>query len=107
MNKNIEELNQDLYSVLNCLNELNNDNFNNKFKKINFLIRKIENNRDYMKKNYSLEKLRSNCDTANNTVKHINSKIDSMIETRKEEQQIIKNELSDIVNKKKLINYQR
>ena len=107
LNENIKELNDYLYSVLDNLNEIENENFDNNIRHINDLINKIENKRKYLKKNFKLDDLKAHCDVANTTVKHIYSKVDSMIEIRKEQQKIIKNELSEIVNKKKLINYQR
>lgn len=107
LQNNLDELSQDLNSVLKNLDEMKNENFDEKISDINSLIFKIEKKRKLLIKNFKIEDLQASCDAANTAVKHIYSKVDSMIEIRKEEQKKIRNELSEIVNKKKLINYQR
>lgn len=103
----MEELNRDLVAVLDHLNEIHLDNFEDKINLIDTLINRIEKKKNFLKKNFKVNDLKTNCDAANTTVKHIYSKVDSMIEIRKEQQKKIRNELSEIINKKKLINYQR
>jgi hypothetical protein len=75
--------------------------------KISILVKKIEEERIFLRNNFDLETLKSNCDVANRAVKQIFSQFDSIIESKKGQQREISSELSKIINKKKLINYQR
>ena len=107
LKSNFSELNGYLSSVISNLDEINNENFDRKMHNINTLIEHIEKKRVYLLNNYSLDVLKTNCDAANSAVKQINSRFDSIIESKKEQQKLLSSELAKIVNKKKLINYQR
>ena len=107
LRENVSELNGYLSSVIMALDEINDENFDVKIHYIQSLIGQIEEKRVDLKNNYSLDTLKSNCDEANKAVKQIFAQFDSIIETKKEQQQLLSTELSKIVNKKKLINYQR
>jgi oligoendopeptidase F len=107
MNKNIGDLNNYLSLVLHKLDEVNDDNFDSSISNINQLIKKIEDKRTYLKNNYSLHSLQSNCDLANTTVKQIKLKFDDIIEAKKEKESFIVSELNKMSNEKKIIKYKR
>jgi len=107
LNNSLNQLKNDLYLVLNNLDELNEDNFNNKMQDVNSLIKQIEKKRVYIKKKFSAESLHGKSDLLHTAVKQIVAKFDGIIEEKKEQQIEISSELNKLVNKKKLINYQR
>ncbi len=107
LNNNLSELKNYLYLVLNNLDELDNDNFSTKMDNVNSLIKRIDQKRKFIKNNFSEESLQGKSDLLHTTVKQIVARFDDIIEDKKKEQVEISSELNKLVNKKKLINYQR
>ena len=107
LNKGINELNNYLSLVLDKLENINDDNFDKTVTNINSLIVEIEQKKISLKKNYSSQSLKDNCDLANRTVKQIKVKFDDIIEAKKEKESLIVSELNKIANQKKLIKYKR
>ena len=107
LNSSLSQLKNNLYLVLNNLEELNEDNFDNKMKDVNSLIKQIEEKRVYIKNKFSAESLHGKSDLLHTAVKQIIAKFDGIIEGKKKEQIEISSELNKLANKKKLINYQR
>ena len=106
-NSNLNKLKNDLFLVLDNLDELNDDNFSNKMNNVTSLIKQIEEKRKYIKNKFSEESLHSKSDLLHTAVKQIVAKFDGIIEEKKEKQFAISSELNKLSNKKKLINYQR
>jgi len=106
--KNIlTDINTHLRQISLGVDSINNDNFDERLKKVNLYIRQLENKKKYLKKNSSENEYNWICDVVHMGVKQISTKLDNVIEKKKEEQKNISSELSKSVNKKKLINYQR
>lgn len=103
----VSELNGNLSLVISALNEIDDNNFDQKISSIRTLVEQIEEKRIYLKNNFDSSILKMNCDVANRAVKQIFLQFDSIIESKKKEQESLSSELAKIVNKKKLINYQR
>jgi hypothetical protein len=107
LKSNLDELKNYLFLVLDNLDDINNDNFQDRMVRVNSLIRQIEEKRVYIKSNFSHESLNEKSDLLHMTVKQIKTKFDDIIEEKKKEQIKISTELNKLANKKKLINYQR
>ena len=101
----------DIHNQLNQISlgvdAINDDNFEESLKNVNLFIKQLELNKENLKKTLSEQNYKYICDVVHRGVKQISTKLDSVIEKKKEEQQAISSELSKIVNEKKLINYQR
>lgn len=107
LNSNLSQLKNYLYLVLDNLNELNDDNFEGNMDNVHSLIKQIDEKREFIKSNFSDENLKGKSDLLHSTVKQIVSRFDDIIRIKKSKQDEISSELSKILNKKKLINYQR
>lgn len=107
LQQKFSELNGDLSLVISALNEIDENNFDQKMGSIRSLVEQIEEKRVYLKNNFDSSVLKMNCDVANMAVKQIFRQFDSIIESKKKQQETLSTELAKIVNKKKLINYQR
>lgn len=107
LHSNLSELKNYLYLVLNNLNELDNGNFNAKMDNVNSLIKEIEKKRQYIKNNFNQKYLQGKSDLLHMMIKQISARFDDIIENKKKEQVEISSELNKLVNKKKIINYQR
>lgn len=107
LTNNLDEIKNYLFLVLENLDDINSMNFNEKMSNVNSLIREIEHKRTYIKTNFNQESLAGKSDLFHTEIKQIRSKFDDIIEEKKSEQNKISSELNKIVNKKKLINYQR
>ena len=103
----IAELNTYLKQISFEVDSMNEDNFNDKLTIVNNYIRCLDNKKVELKKKSTKNDYYYICDLLHNRVKLISDKFDSIIEKKKEEQLSISSELSKIVVKKKLINYQR
>ena len=103
----IELLDQYLSKIALEVDAINDDNFNEKIVNVNKFIKKLGKNKAELKQYTSKNDYYYICDLIHNRVKQISEKFDSIIEKKKEEQLSISSELSNIVIKKKLINYQR
>ena len=107
LSKKIDELNDNLFVVLENLNNIDDENFEANIGKISSLAALIEEKSNFAKNSFDFNKLLAKSDAHHRTVKLIKEKFDSIIEEKKTEQKKISEELSKILNKKKLINYQR
>ena len=96
-----------LFTFLNDLEDINSENFDSKMFSLNSLLGKIDEKRTYLRNNFSQDTLREKSDLFHSAIKQIYSKFDSIIEEKKKEQNRISLELNTLLNKKKLINYQR
>lgn len=106
-NNSILDIGNNLNQIAFEVEAINNDNFDEKLKNINLYIRELEIKKKYLKANSSKKEYIYICDVVHKGIKQISTKLDSVIEKKKEEQKDISSELLKIVNKKKLINYQR
>lgn len=106
-NTKIEKFDECLSQIAIEVDAINDDNFYEKIKKVNYFIKQIAQNKSDLKQNTSKNDYYYICDLLHKRVKLISDKFDSIIEKKKEEQNSISSELSKIVIKKKLINYQR
>ncbi len=104
---NISEFENYLFLVLENLDEINDENFEDKMVNIKSLIEQIEEKRVYLKNNFSKEILKEKSDVAHRAIKQIKAKFDDVIEDKNEKKNTISLELNQLANKKKLINYQR
>lgn len=107
LTNNLNDLKNYLFSVLDNLDDINNENFDSRMCNVNSLIKQIEDRRLFIRENFSNDSLIGKSDLLNMTVKQIRSKFDDIIEEKKNERKKISAELNKIINKKKLINYQR
>lgn len=107
LNNSLDEIKNNLYLVLENLDDINDENFNDKMCNVNSLIHKIEEKRTFIRENYNPDSLIGKSDMFHIAIKQIRAKFDDIIEEKKNEQNKISSELNKLVNKKKLINYQR
>jgi hypothetical protein len=106
--KNIlADINSQLNQISLGIDAINDDNFEESLKNVNLFIKQLEIKKANLKKTLSEQDYSYICDVVHRGVKLISTKLDSVIEKKKEEQVVISSELSKIVNEKKLINYQR
>ncbi len=107
LSKQLDDLNNNLFVVLDNLNNIDDQNFESNLKNIGSLISKIEENNTFVKNNAITYELKSKSDLHHRTVKQIKERFDSIIEEKKALQKTISEELAKTINQKKLINYQR
>ena len=103
----IENIKEQLSHISKEMEIINEDNFSETITNVNSLIRGIEGEKQKIKKKSTKIEYKSVCDLLHSSIKQISSEFDSVIERKKEEQNKISSELSKLLNKKKLINYQR
>jgi len=103
----LESINNYLQQISSEVNLINDKNLEIKLKNVNSYIKQIGLCKKSLKDSTSKAEYSYVCDVVHRGVKQISAKIDSIIESKKEEQNKISSELSKVVNKKKLINYQR
>ncbi len=101
------ELNTYLSQIANEVDSINDDNFNEKLTIVNDYIKELEEKKAELRQKSTKNEYTYICDLLHTRVKLVSNKFDSIIEKKKEEQKRISSELSKIVIKKKLINYQR
>lgn len=106
-NAKIEKFDEYLSQIAIEIDAINDDNVYEKIKNVNSFIKEIAQSKAELKQNTTKNDYYYICDLLHKRVKLISDKFDSIIEKKKEEQHNISSELSKIVNKKKLINYQR
>ena len=106
-NNNIKEMDNYLLQISNEVDCINDDNFNEKIMSVNNYIKQLDSKKADLKKKSTKNDYHYICDLLHKSVKLISAKFDSIIEKKKEEQLSISSELSNIVIKKKIINYQR
>ena len=107
LNISTKELQCILTEISSELNQIKEDNFNDKINTINLKISKLKEKKANYKNLLPRSEYKEICDLVHRGVKQISCEFDSIIESKKEQQMLISSELSEIVNKKKLINYQR
>ena len=107
LKNDIVQLNNYLLQISNEVNCINDDNLNEKLSIVNNYIKQIEVKKAELKQKSTKNEYNYICDLLHTGVKLVSNKFDSIIEKKKEEQKRISSELSKIVIKKKLINYQR
>jgi hypothetical protein len=105
--KKLTNINTQLNQISLGIDAINDDNFEASLKNVNLCIKQLEIKKANFKKTLSEQDYSYICDVVHRGVKQISTKLDSVIEKKKEEQVAISSELSKIVNEKKLINYQR
>ena len=101
------ELNTYLSQIASEVDDVNEDNFNEKLTIVNNYIKELEEKKAELRQKSTKNEYTYICDMLHTRVKQVSNKFDSIIEKKKEEQARICSELSKIVIKKKLINYQR
>lgn len=107
LNYDIELINNYLLQISNEVHCINDDNLSEKLSIVNGYIKQIEAKKAELKQKSTKNEYTYICDLLHTGVKLVSNKFDSIIEKKKEEQKRISSELSKIVVKKKLINYQR
>lgn len=103
----LDSINNYLQQISSEVNSMNDENLETKLKNVNSYIKQIGLYKKSLKNSTSENEYAYICDVVHRGVKQISTKFDSIIENKKEEQSKISSELSKVVNKKKLINYQR
>ncbi len=101
----IRRIEKNLSEVSTLLDSLNDNNFQVKIDRINFLYKDIVRQKELLKLNYSTEELRKYDKILIEYVKVIEKKFDNIIAEKNERSIYLKKELFLINNKKKLINY--
>ncbi|MEE9432453.1 MAG: hypothetical protein V3V16_15510 [Melioribacteraceae bacterium] len=101
------EIKNNLYLVMENLDEISEENFDYNMKTINSLTQEIKNKRDILEQNFPNDELKVKSDSLHTMIKQVTTKLDNIIRNKKEEQSEISLTLSNMANKKKLINYQR
>ena len=101
------ELNTYMSQLANEVESINDDNFEEKLTIVNNYIKGLEEKKAELRQKSTKNEYTYVCDLLHTRVKQVSNIFDSIIEKKKEEQLKISSELSKIVIKKKLINYQR
>ncbi len=105
--KLILRIEKELSEINSLLDELNDDNFSDKFSRINFLIDDIESLRQKMLNEFPLEDLKKNEKKINLLTKQIKIKLDNIFVEKKKESEEIKKKLNFVQNQKKISNYRK
>ncbi len=105
--KLILRIEKELSEINSLLDELNDDNFSDKFSRINFLIDDIESLRQKMLNKFPLEDLKKNEKKINLLTKQIKIKLDNIFVEKKKESEEIKKKLNFVQNQKKISNYRK
>ena len=103
----IVKLETELKTVLKTISEVNEENFDQKMERLEFLNQKIISEREYLISNYDREELKVYNIKFDKYIKEITESFDNIIRQNKEKQKVIKNQLNISLNSKKLLNYQR
>jgi len=103
----IDKMEADLKAVIITLDEVDDENFDNKMERLKFLNEKISNERDELFKNYSEKTLKDYNIQLDKYIKLISERFDNIIRRNKTKQKSVKNALSVTLNNRKLLNYQR
>ncbi len=103
--ENMNVLESYLDSVINSLSNIKDSNAGKNIKRVIAIIDKFERLRTNLLQNYDREELRRASQHMNRKVKQILQIYDNIIEQNKNEQEKVKNELKDLINRKKLNNY--
>jgi len=105
--QSLMEIKNNLYLVVENLDEINDENFDYNMKTINSLTEEIKKKRNLLKQNFPNDELKVKSDSLHTMIKQVTTKLDNIISDKKEEQKEISIKLNNLSNKKKLINYQR
>ncbi len=105
LQENMSVLEAYLDNVLNTLSNFSSKKFEDNISRINLNIDKFEQLRQKLIKKNDRAELRRASQSLNEKVKQILLFYDNIIEEKKGEQNSIKSELKDLLNKKKLNNY--
>ncbi len=87
------------------MNEITDENFFDKFKRINFLTESVRNLREETLKLYPRSELKKNEEKINILTKEIKTKLDNMITEKEKLSGEIKKKLNILQNRKKISNY--
>jgi t-SNARE complex subunit (syntaxin) len=107
LNAHINTLKNDLNDVIYYLNEIDDEDFSDKFSLLNQSINIIQNKREQLLSNYSREDLKKFNNELDFFIKQIVEKFDNKIEIKKSQQKVLSAQLQSTLNQKKLANYQR
>ncbi len=105
LQENMSVLEAYLDNVLNTLSNFSSKKFEDNISRINLNIDKFEQLRQKLIQKKDRAELRRASQSLNEKVKQILLFYDNIIEEKKDEQNSIKGELKDLLNKKKLNNY--
>lgn len=94
-----------LTDILNVLNKINTENFDQLFPKANELTKSVVKKREELRQLYPEETLRSFNPELDIILKEINKKSDSVLLELKTEQNKVSEELKNSINKKNLAKY--
>jgi transcriptional regulator of heat shock response len=103
----IEKLSATLNSVSAELESFDKDNFDKKIERLNFLKEWIEKQRSELISEYNREELKTYNIELDKQIKQIHEKFDNIIESNKKTQKDVSVRLNNLLNNKKLANYQR
>ncbi|GEM_PF-6093065 len=101
----IKRIEKNFSEVLFLLDNIDDENFNGKISRINFLYEDISKQKEILKSNFGLEELKKYNKFLTDKAKVIKEKFDNIIAEKSEKSISLKKELFLINNKKKLINY--
>ena len=103
----VTRLEKELNEINLLLNEVNDDNFFNKFERINFLINDVKKIREELLNLYPKVELKKNEEKLTSLAKQIKLKLDNIIDEKEKLSKDIKRKLEIIQNKKKISNYKQ
>ena len=103
----IEKLESTLKSVELELDSFDYDNFDKKIERLNFLQEWIEKQKNDLINEFGREELKVYNIKLNKQIKQIHEKFDNIIESNKKAQKEVSVQLKNLLNNKKLANYQR
>ena len=101
----IKRIEKNFSEVLFLLENIDDENFNRKISRINFLYEDISKQKEILKLQFSLEELKKYDKFLTAKAKVIKEKFDNIIAKKSKKSISLKKELFLINNKKKLINY--
>ena len=107
LNAKIEKLGATLNSVNSELESFGNDNFDKKIERLTFLREWIKKQRNELLDKYDKEELKVYNIELDKQIKQIHEKFDNIIESNKKTQKDVSVQLKNLLNNKKLVNYQR
>ncbi len=96
---------KELGEIKKLLEELDDNNFFDKFERINFLTEKIKTLREEMLQQYPRSELKANEAKLNILAKQIKEKLDNIIAEKKQMSEEIKKKLNTLQNLRKISNY--
>jgi len=101
------KLENEFKSVLFELNEIDDESFYSKFDRIKLLQDNIKKDRNLIASQFDSKELVEYNNKFDILIKQITKKFDNMISDRKNRQKEISKKLNRLLNRKRLVNYQR